>query len=63
MDKPSSLLASSPGHLSFVLMLSSDTNSDTSKIAIIQSIRVLTLTIATPVIILLFSESAFTQIY
>lgn len=61
MDKPSSLLASSPGHLSFVLMLSSETNSDTSKIAIIQSIRVLTLTIATPVIILLFSESAFTQ--
>ena len=59
MDKPSSLLASSPGHLSFVLMLSADTNSETSKIAIIQSIRVLTLTIATPVIILLFSESAF----
>ena len=60
MDKPSSLLASSPGHLSFVLMLSADTNSDTSKVAIIQSIRVLTLTIATPVIILLVSENAFT---
>jgi len=59
MDERSSLLASSPGHLSFVLILSVDTNSDTSKVAIIQSIRVLTLTLVTPIIILLFSNSAF----
>ena len=51
MDKKSSLLASTPGHLSFVLMLGTETKADTTKIAIIQSIRVLALTIITPVIV------------
>ena len=57
MDKKSSLLASTPGHLSFVLMLGTETKADTTKIAIIQSIRVLALTIITPVIIVLYSGS------
>ena len=57
MDKKSSLLASAPGHLSFVLMLGTETKADTTKIAIIQSIRVLALTIITPVIVVLYSGS------
>ena len=57
MDKKSSLLASTPGHLSFVLMLGTETKADTTKIAIIQSIRVLALTIITPVIVVLYSGS------
>lgn len=57
MDKKSSLLASTPGHLSFVLMLGTETKADTNKIAIIQSIRVLALTIITPVIVVLYSGS------
>ena len=57
MDKKSSLLASTPGHLSFVLMLGTETKADTTKIALIQSIRVLALTIITPVIIVLYSGS------
>ena len=59
MDKKSSLLASTPGHLSFVLMLGTETKADTTKIAIIQSIRVLALTIITPVIVVLYSGSEF----
>ena len=55
MDKRSSLLASTPGHLSFVLMLGAETKADTTKIAIIQSIRVLVLTIITPVFVVLYS--------
>ena len=57
IDKKSSLLASTPGHLSFVLMLGTETKADTTKIAIIQSIRVLALTIITPVIVVLYSGS------
>ena len=45
------------GHLSFVLMLGTETKADTTKIAIIQSIRVLALTIITPVIVVLYSGS------
>ena len=55
MDKKSSLLASTPGHLSFVLMLGAETKADTTRIAVIQSIRVLVLTIITPVFVVLFS--------
>jgi len=55
MDKRSSLLASTPGHLSFVLMLGAETKADTTKIAVIQSIRVLVLTIITPVFVVLYS--------
>lgn len=59
MDKKSSLLASTPGHLSFVLMLGAETKADTTKIAVIQSIRVLALTMITPVIIVLYSGNEF----
>ena len=61
MDEKSSLLASTPGHLSFVLMLGTETKADTTKIAVIQSIRVLVLTIITPVIIYLYNGNEFNE--
>ncbi|MEO1065836.1 MAG: AbrB family transcriptional regulator, partial [Pseudomonadota bacterium] len=50
-DAETALLASSPGHLSYILGLSLDTKSDISKLSIIQSIRVLFLTVAVPFIV------------
>ncbi len=61
MDMKSSLLASTPGHLSFVLSLGTETKSDTSKIALIQSIRILVLTIITPVIVVLYSGNELNE--
>ncbi len=57
MDKRSSTLASSPGHLSFVLSISSDIKGETAQITIIQSTRVLTLTLLTPLIVMLTNDN------
>jgi len=57
MDKRSSTLASSPGHLSFVLSISSDIKGQTAQITVIQSTRVLTLTLLTPLIVMLTNDS------
>ena len=51
LDKKSSVLAASPGHLSFVLSISTDINGETAKIAVIQSTRVLILTFTTPLMV------------
>ena len=56
IDKKSSILASSPGHLSFVLSISNDIKSDTPKIAVIQSIRVLCLTLLTPLLVIMTTD-------
>lgn len=61
MDEKSSLLASTPGHLSFMLSLGTETKSDTTKIALIQSIRILVLTIITPVIVVLYSGNELNE--
>ncbi len=46
-----SVLAAAPGHLSYVLALSLSGNGQTSRIAIVQSIRVLFLTLCVPVLV------------
>ena len=56
LDRNTSILASSPGHLSYVLSLSEDISGNTVIISVIQSIRVLTLTLAVPVTIALFTD-------
>jgi len=56
IDKVSSILASSPGLLSYVLNLSVDTKSNTPVISIIQSIRILIITITIPFTIMLTTE-------
>ncbi|NRA87017.1 MAG: AbrB family transcriptional regulator [Rhizobiales bacterium] len=48
----SSILASTPGHLSFVIALSDDLKSDTKVIALIQSVRILFLTLLIPSILI-----------
>ncbi len=57
MEKNTAILASSPGHMSYILSLSEGTKSKTEIISVIQSIRVLTLTLAVPSTIMLFTDS------
>ena len=47
-DARSALLASAPGHLSFVIAMASDTGSDVARIWITQSVRLLALTLVVP---------------
>lgn len=48
LDRSSAALASSPGHLSFILGLSSQSKADIPTVSIIQSIRVMALTVVVP---------------
>ncbi|MGJ8627778.1 MAG: AbrB family transcriptional regulator [Sulfitobacter sp.] len=47
-DARSALLASTPGHLSFVIAIASDTGSDVARISITQSVRLMALTLVVP---------------
>lgn len=47
-------LAAMPGHLSFVLALATDRNADVARVALVQTVRVLLLTLLVPVLILLW---------
>lgn len=51
MDKTTALLAASPGHLSYVLGLTEGVRADISTVSVIQSIRVLSLTLLVPMFI------------
>ncbi len=61
MDRPTSLLAATPGHLSYVLSLSSDIGANTAIVSVIQSMRILILTLAVPVAIALLSDADMTM--
>lgn len=50
-DHNSAMLAASPGHLSYVLALASTTKTDIAAISVIQSVRLLALTLSVPIII------------
>lgn len=54
-DRLTARLAASPGHLSFVLSLSADARADISVIAVVQSIRVLALTLLVPLAVAMMS--------
>jgi len=47
-DRPTAILSSTPGHLSYILGLSSETKGDIAAISVVQSIRVLALTLIVP---------------
>lgn len=47
-DSRSAVLAAAPGHLSFVLGLATDTGSDIARVAVVQSIRLLALSVTVP---------------
>lgn len=53
-DRITALLASSPGHLSYVLSLAAETRCDLATVSIAQSVRVLALTITVPLIVAVF---------
>jgi membrane AbrB-like protein len=51
-DARSAILASAPGHLSFVIAIASDTGGDVARISITQSVRLLSLTLVVPFVAL-----------
>lgn len=53
LDRTTAFLSSSPGHLSFILGLSANTTANLPVVSIIQSIRVLMLTLVIPLIVTL----------
>lgn len=57
-DPTTALLAATPGHMSFVLGLSLDTGGDVGRIAVIQSLRVLMLTLLVPAAVALIPHEA-----
>ncbi|MBB5514504.1 hypothetical protein FHS89_000502 [Rubricella aquisinus] len=50
-DRMTALLAATPGHLSYVLGLSAEVRADVPKLALVQTMRVLMLTVCVPVLI------------
>ncbi len=61
-DRVSAFMASVPGHLSYVLALSTDSRADIARVSLVQSIRVLVLTLCVPALLGLggaISHSAF----
>ncbi|MEX0369834.1 MAG: AbrB family transcriptional regulator [Tateyamaria sp.] len=54
LDRRSAYLAAAPGHLSFVVGLSAGLNLDTTRIVVVQSVRLLALTLTVPAIAVLF---------
>ncbi len=61
-DRTSALLAAIPGHLSYVLGLSATLAVDPARIALVQSMRVLLLTLAVPVLIALSGAEGTAQL-
>ncbi len=53
-DRMTALLAATPGHLSYVLGLTAEMGADVPKVALVQSIRVLMLTLIVPVLVALW---------
>lgn len=47
-DRRSALLAASPGHLSFVLAVAQDIGGDVARVSMVQSVRLLSLTLVVP---------------
>lgn len=53
-DRMTALLAATPGHLTYVLGLSTDLAADVPRVALVQTVRVLLLTLLVPVLIALW---------
>jgi membrane AbrB-like protein len=53
-DRMTATLAATPGHLSYVLGLSTDLGADVPRVALVQSVRVLMLTLIVPVLVALW---------
>lgn len=53
-DRMTAMLSATPGHLSYVLGLSADIGADVPRVALVQSMRVLLLTLVVPVLVALW---------
>lgn len=53
-DRMTAMLSATPGHLSYVLGLSTEMGADVARVALVQSIRVLLLTLVVPVLVALW---------
>lgn len=53
-DESSAVLAASPGHLSFILSMSESLRLDITRVAVVQSVRLLALTLCVPFVALFF---------
>lgn len=62
LPRRSAYLAAAPGHLSFVVSLSSALELDTTRIVVIQSVRLLVLTLTVPIIAIAFGYELTDQI-
>ena len=62
IPRQSAYLAAAPGHLSFVVSLSSALELDTTRIVVIQSVRIMALTLSAPVIAMAFGFDLNVQI-
>ncbi len=61
-DKRSAILAATPGHLSFVIGLGSALGLDVARVAVVQSVRLLALTLLVPLLAVLFGVELGTNI-
>lgn len=61
MDRRTALLATAPGHLSFVLALGADVRADLAQISVVQSLRVLALTLLVPLVVAIFTDADLTM--
>jgi membrane AbrB-like protein len=61
-DERSAILAASPGHLSFILGLGASLNLDVVKVTVVQSIRLLSLTLLVPMVAISFGVKLGTNI-
>lgn len=50
-DHTTAMLSASPGHLSYIISLTAETKSDLATVSVIQSVRVLALTLAVPLVV------------
>lgn len=57
LDRITARLAASPGHLSYILSLSTETRADVTLLAVVQSLRVLTLTLLVPLVVALLTDA------
>ena len=61
-DRRSAVLASAPGHLSFVVVMASEIGADLARISIVQSVRLLSLTLIVPFIVMWMGVEGMSQV-
>lgn len=61
-DRITALMSATPGHLSYVLSLSADLAADVRRVALVQTVRVLLLTLLVPVIVSIWGVKGAAQV-